>query len=176
MRKLIVLASAAVMTLSLAVPGLAKPDKTPPGQEPPPGATCSDRVFEDPALWQATSASDDFSVTLTAEQPAACVDVTSVAGDWAIHIDALEAAGLEVQIKDSVPGDFCFREGYGGRKHPIPQDIAVWDVPAAAVDACTPGEVGLAADQDPALVFMVSFAPDRRPELPPSVRLDVALP
>ena len=84
------------------------------------------------------------------------------------------AEGLQVQIKDSVPGDFCFREGYGGKKNPIPETIGV-SVPEATIDACTPGEIGLAADQDPALVFMVSFAPERRASAP-SVTLDVTLP
>ncbi len=164
-----------MLTLSLAVPGLAKPDKTPPGQEPLEGLTCSEWEFDEPTLWTVGTA-DTFPVELTADKPAACLDVDSAAGNWIIDITAVEAAGLQVQIKDSVPGDFCFREQYGGKKNPIPGRIVVTDVPKAGVDACTPGEVGLAADQHPALVFMVSFAPERRSNEPPSVTIDVTLP
>ena len=176
MRKLLALASISVLTLTLAVPGLARPDKTPPGQEPPKGLTCADWEFDDPTLWTVGSASDDFSVPLTPEKPAACFDVSSAEGEWIIDIvEAVDVAGLQVQIKDSVPGDFCFREGYGGKKNPIPNEpIEVW-VPAAGIDACTPGEVGLAADQDPQLVFMVSFAPERGASTP-SVTIEVDLP
>lgn len=185
MRKLLALASISVLTLTLAVPGLAaKPDKTPPGQEPPAGLTCADWEFDDPTLWTVGSASDDFSVKLdvdegSPETQVACFDVSSAEGDWIIDIvEAVDVAGLQVHIKDSQPGDFCFREGYGGKKNPIPspiEPIVVTDVPAADIDACTPGEVGLAADGHEDLVFMVAFTPERGASTP-SVTIEVDLP
>ncbi len=66
-------------------------------------------------------------------------------------------------MKDSVPGDICYRGSFGKKKNPIPDSPWTIDVEisAAAIDACTPGEVGLAADQDPALVFAVAYSPER---------------
>lgn len=185
MRKLLALASVSVLTFSLAVPGVARPDKNPPGQEPLEGLTCQERLeldqFDESDLWTVGSASGDFFVKLdvdegSPETQVACFDVSSAEGDWIIDIvEAVDVAGLQVQIKDSVPGDFCFREGYGGKKNPIPNEpIEVW-VPAAGIDACTPGEVGLAADGHEDLVFMVSFAPERGASTP-SVTIEVDLP
>ncbi len=163
MRRLLALTSVAVLTLTLAVPaGAAKPPKDPPGQNPLPGVTCGEAEFEDPGLYTIGSASDDFTVILTPSRPASCMDVTSNAGDWKISLTTVGAAYLEVQIKDSVPGDFCYREGFGKKKNPIPESPwSIEGLPAAAIDACTPGEVGLATDEDPALVFMVAYAPER---------------
>ncbi len=181
MRRLLALTSVAVLTLTLAVPaGAAKPPKDPPGQEPLEGLKCLEWEFDDPTLWTVGSIGSgvsEFLVKLTAANPAACFDVSSGEGEWVVDIVAVEAAGLQVQIKDSVPGDFCFREGYGGRKNPIPEQIVV-SVPAAdRFDACTPeGEVGLAADQAQELVFMVALSPEKRASSPPSVTVSVDLP
>ncbi|MDF1595583.1 MAG: hypothetical protein P1T08_05745 [Acidimicrobiia bacterium] len=145
----------------------AKKPVPPPGPEPMIGLTCEEWTF-DPELLQIDSVEDDFDLVLGFDPvlgednpPAACVDVVSLPGTWRIRIDAVSAASLQVHVKDSVPGDFCYRESFGKKTNPIPDTIDV-ETPAAAIDACTDGEVGLAADQDAALVFMVAYTPERK--------------
>ncbi len=160
MRKTTSVLLALGILVTLQAPVSAKKPVPPPGPEPVIGLTCEKRTFEDPDLWQIGS-EVDFPLTLDADHPAACFDVISGEGTWQLDIDAESAAYLQVQVKDSVPGDFCYRENFGKKTNPIPDTIDVW-IPAAAIDACTAGEVGLAADQDPALVFMVSYTPERK--------------
>ena len=150
--------------VTLPASAAARKPASPPGQEPVIGLTCEQRTFENPQLWQIGSAESDFELILDADHPAACFDVVSQEGTWGIGIDAVSVASLQVQLKDSIPGDFCYRESFGKKTNPIPASPWTIDVesPAAAIDACTPGEVGLAADQDPALVFMVSYTPERK--------------
>lgn len=154
----VILALGILMTLQ--APVSAKKPVPPPGPEPMIGLTCEQWAVEHPQFAQIGGADNDFELVLDADQPSACIDVASLQGTWRIAIDAESAASLEVQVKDSVPGDFCYRGSFGKKKNPIPDMIDV-EIPAAAIDACTPGEVGLAADQDPALVFAVGYSPER---------------
>lgn len=158
----VILALGILMTLQ--APVSAKKPVPPPGPEPMIGLRCDDeRTIEHPELWQFRpgDTNEDFEVILDADHPAACFDVVvSQKGTWQITLDAESAASLEVQVKDSMPGDFCYRGSFGKKKNPIPDMIDV-EIPAAAIDGCTPGEVGLAADQDPALVFAVAYSPER---------------
>ena len=147
--------------VALPAPADAKKPVPPPGPEPIIGHTCEQWAVENPQFAQVDDADNDFELILDADHPAACFDVVSQAGTWQIDIDVEPAAFLEVQVKDSIPGDFCYRGSFGKKKNPIPDTIEV-EMPAAALDACTPGEVGLVADQDPALVFMVAYTPERR--------------
>ena len=154
-----------VLGMLMALPATAGAKKPPPGQEPFPGLTCQAWFkSHDDSLFQVGVENNDFSLTLDSDTPAACFDVDSQAGDWEISLETIKVASLQMQIKDSVPGDFCFREGWGKKKNPIPD--SPWSInvriPEATIDACTPGEVGLAADQDPKLVFMVSYTPERK--------------
>lgn len=146
--------------VTLPASAVAKKPAQPPGQEPMIGLTCEQWAVENPQFAQTGDADNDFELTLDADHPSACFDVVSDGGAWQIVIDAESAASLEVQVKDSIPGDFCYRGSFGKKKNPIPGMIDV-EIPAAAIDACTPGEVGLAADQDPALVFLVAYSPER---------------
>jgi hypothetical protein len=149
------------LLVALPAPANAKKPTPPPGPEPVIGLTCAQWAVEHPQFAQTGDADNDFEMTLDADNPVACYDVVvSQAGTWQITIDAESAASLEVQVKDSIPGDFCYRGSFGKKKNPIPDMIDV-EIPAAAIDACTPGEVGLAADQDPALVFVVAYSPER---------------
>lgn len=154
----VILALGILMTLQ--APVSAKKPVPPPGPEPMIGLTCEQWAVEHPQFAQIGGADNDFELVLDADQPSACIDVASLQGTWRIAIDAESAASLEVQVKDSIPGDFCYRGSFGKKKNPIPDMIDV-EIPAAAIDACTPGEVGLAADQDPALVFAVAYSPER---------------
>ncbi len=149
------------LLVGLPAPANARKPVPPPGPEPLIGLTCEQWAVENPQFANVGDAEDDFEVTLDADHPAACYDVVSQAGTWQISVDAESAAYLHVQLKDSVPGDFCYRESFGKKANPIPGSLTV-EMPEATIDACTPGEVGLAADEDPALVFMVSYTPDRK--------------
>ncbi len=160
MRKTTSVLLALGLLVTLQAPVNAKKPTPPAGPVPVIGDTCGERTFEDSDLWQIGSADDDFVLILDAAHPAACIDVASLQGTWRIRIDAVSEASLEVQVKDSIPGDFCYRGSFGKKKNPIPDMIDV-EIPAAAIDACTPDEVGLAADQDPALVFVVAYSPER---------------
>lgn len=157
----VILALGILMTLQ--APVSAKKPVPPPGPEPMIGLTCEQWAVEHPQFAQIGGADNDFELVLDADQPSACIDVASLQGTWRIAIDAESAASLEVQVKDSMPGDFCYRGSFGKKKNPIPDSPWMIDVeiPAAAIDGCTPGEVGLAADQDPALVFAVAYSPER---------------
>lgn len=148
------------LLVALPAPVSAKRPAPPPGPEPVIGRTCEQWAVEHPQFAQIGGADNDFVLILDADQPSACIDVASLQGTWRIAIDAVSASSLEVQVKDSVPGDICYRGSFGKKKNPIPDMIDV-EIPAAAIDACTPGEVGLAADQDPALVFAVAYSPER---------------
>jgi hypothetical protein len=160
MRKTTSVLLALGILLTLPATASAKKPAPPPGPEPMIGLTCEQWAVEHPQFAQIGGADNDFDLILDADHPTACFDVVSREGTWQIAIDAESAASLEVQVKDSIPGDFCYRGSFGKKKNPIPDMIDV-EIPAAAIDACTPGEVGLAADQDPALVFVVGYSPER---------------
>ena len=116
MRKLVALASVAVLTLALAVPGLAaKPDKTPAGPERN-GRTCADSPFR--------SDMTDFNKTLNGSEelthtflmhtflpgePSLCIDLLNLAqATMTITVtDSENAYGVGSNVKDSYPGDVC---------------------------------------------------------------------
>lgn len=149
MRKLMMML--VVMALLMAFPVAA-------GAKKPPklvGHTCQDYGF-DLSSWQVGDSDGDFLVTLTSDRPAACWDVISDEGDWSFQIAADGAvAGLQMHVKNSVPGDKCWAEDWKVKgKHSIPPSWASPSTPAAIELAC--GD-RVATDEAASLVFMPSY-------------------
>ena len=176
MKKLIMMLVVMALLMAFPVAAVAKKPAQPPGQEPFPGLTCQ-AWFEshDETLWQVGIPDDfpveegDFRVTLTPAQPAACIDVTSaVAGVWNFEIDAVKVASFNMQIKDSVPGDMCWRDAWSNKKASLPDLLSTPEIPIATINAC-PGDDftdGGYAEPEPSidhpLVFGVAYSPERR--------------
>ena len=176
MKKLLMML--AVMALLMAFPAAAGAKKPPPGQEPFPGSMCAEHTFDDPSLWYVGTEGQDFELTLPPEPDspvrAACIDVSSFEGEWNFEIEAADVASFNMQIKDSVPGDMCWRDSWSStKKTDLPDSLSTPEVvPAATFNAC-PGDDF--TDESEPLVFMVGYSPDRRAETS-SLTIKVNLP
>lgn len=110
MRKLPALASVAVLTLSLAVPGLAKPGNRPPGPERD-GHTCEDSPLrEGSAAFNRTwDGSEPLVHTFLPGEPSLCIDLTNDApATMTITVTGSQNANsVGGNVKDSYPGDVC---------------------------------------------------------------------
>ena len=176
MRRLVIMLIA--VGLLMAFPGAAgaKKPPAPPGQDPYPGETCAERTFDDPAMWYIGTANDDFTLTLPPDSDlrVACIDVTSLEGVWTFEIDAVGVASFTMQIKDSVPGDICWRDAWSStKKTDLPESLTTPGLmPAATFNAC-PGDDF--TDESEPLVFMVGYSPEKRAETS-SLTIHVNLP
>ena len=168
MKKLMIILVALGLLMALPAAAGAKKPPAPPGQEPYPGETCAERTFDDP--WYIGTADDDFTVTLytnsddlDSDLRAACIDVTSLEGVWEFDIDAVGVASFNMQIKDSVPGDMCWRDAWSKtKKTDLPEALSTpWVIPEATFNAC-PGDDF--TDESESLVFAVGYSPERRAE------------
>ena len=86
--------------------------------------------------------------------------MTSLEGVWNFKIEAAEVASFNMQIKDSVPGDMCWRDAWTETKKTyLPDSVSTPEaIPVATFDAC-PGDDF--TDDAESLVFMVAYTPTR---------------
>lgn len=97
----------------------------PPSGELTPGYPCDEA---------ATPVTDDFTVTLTAANRSACIDVLSAGGDWNFTISTDGRVNmLWMVVKDSQPGDHCYQADLW--RSTFPTSITR-PVPAATINAC----------------------------------------
>ncbi len=182
---LLVLAVAVVIALPA---GAAKPDcidepSRPwcePAEDPegPVGLTCEETAADGwdyvDVTWQDEKT---FTVVLT-DRLGACVDVTSVAGEWTIDVKVGSAREVYLAVGDSVsPGDMCW--GYGHYDSPealVTDDVILLvDLPASTINACDdPATSNTYDDGDLRLTFNASYAGRRK--LVTAVIITVTLP
>jgi hypothetical protein len=165
----ILLAIVAMIAGLLAAPGtaLAKPGNGNGHDKENTGYTCADYK----AMYE--SDNDSFSVgTVDATPPGelkfevdlgagetACWDVTGTrAGDWTITAEANEAyvANIALQIKDSVPGDLCYRNNSWISDEILGSTYVTVGVPEAIENACTDDDPFTFSDDAPSLVFLAA--------------------
>jgi len=97
----------------------------PPDGELTPGYPCDEA---------AVPVTGQFTVTLTAANSSACIDVLSGEGDWNFTISTAGPVNtLWMVVKDSQPGDFCYQADLWRKT--IPTSITR-TVPAATINAC----------------------------------------
>ena len=100
--------------------------------------------------------------------------MTSLEGEWNFLIEAAGVASFNMQIKDSVPGDMCWRDYWSKtKKTDLPGSLSTpWVIPEATFNAC-PGDDF--TDDAESLVFGVGYSPERRAEKS-SLTITVTLP
>ena len=140
---LTMLALAALLVVTVAPAGARGRDSTgPPAQEPTGGTTCVDNGAPAGDLkWDDNDSG--FTITLTADDDYACVDVLwATAGKWQITVTGEGARSLTLVPRDSVaPGDSCGgamlrRDAvYGVLTLPLDEDTRN-EIPAGYVNAC----------------------------------------
>lgn len=101
---------------------------------------------------------DDHTFVLTMTSPGyPCVDVEAPAGTWVVAVDVGSAREVSVQLRSSVPGDWCWSE------HVRSDTTLYLDAPASTPNACLipgAGEESIEDAADP-LAFTVYVAGKR---------------
>lgn len=150
---LMVIALAMVLTVSGPAAGGpdCDPEKNPdhphcqdpsPLPDHPDGATCEDSG--DPWI----AATNGFSHTMT--DKLLCVDwTTTKEASWTIEAELNGAKGFFATIRDSHPGDFCWRADEG---------MTIVDLPVAAIDVCGPEYTDLADPPEKATPFALTLS------------------
>jgi hypothetical protein len=169
MRRTWIISLAVVMTLMMALPaGAKKPDK-PPGQpEPINGMSCLEWFGEStPVAWE----DNTFTLSKT-HSDWTCVDLADVpAGTWTVGVVVGDAREVTVQLRSSVPGDWCWVESTR-----VDAVFTFPNTPASEPNACPIGGAGgeTIPDEDPALAFTVLYTGKKT--LSDPVEITVTLP
>lgn len=156
MKRLIALVSVVVLTLSLAVPGLAKPGNRPPGPERD-GHTCGTSPLRDGSA--AFNTTWDGSAPLVYRflpgEPSLCIDLTNDApATMTITVTGSQNANsVGGNVKDSYPGDVCALFDMIDLRDATTGSTSV-SIPGSAIDACGT----LWTDDLPSLVSSVVVA------------------
>lgn len=140
-----------VVGLLMAFPGVASAAKG--GKPITVGKTCAELVANG-AVWNPGSF-DGFSYTATVP---ACIDIGNVPpGDWTVSWTITEGdrgsvEGLLFMIKDSMPGDTCWREEV--LSPALLGGTTAMDIPPSGADACG---TGFAEAQEPEPLAFVAM-------------------
>ena len=190
MRKTCILAAVVAMVAALlAVPGtaLAKSDKAGPKKST--GYTCAQfktlyAPGDDSFLVGAANAAT-FEVELASGETV-CWDVSgTAAGHWTITAapdgdSAVYVRNIALQIKDSIPGDLCYREDYWVHETLLETSFSTTVlIPEATKNACTDGDRLSFSDDADSLVFLAAASdtgPGKKSPAVGTVTITVTLP
>ncbi len=178
---------AAVTALALASTAVAAP---PDGKGPPDrddggieGMTCA-QYFEDPeyqgdrVMLVDGATVDGFQLTLTESSP--CIDIVNVeAGLWKVSVEMGNAREVQVRLRSSVPGDWCWVETTKVDRTDLTDPGAyMLDSPKSEPNACAPpfGQGGAGGDSindaNPALAFDVMVSRGKKLADPVVITVD----
>ncbi len=115
--------------------------------------TCAD-AFGTNYVWNTTSDPGPYEqLTLNPEVPTACIDLTTMGGDFTVSFtnNGARVATYYASVRDSVPGNHCVDDpGWNETGDPL----TLAGVPPSGMEAC--GESPNYPDTDPALALWVA--------------------
>lgn len=144
--------------LALGPPKCDDPKSTHPkcaGETPQhPGLTCAEEYADLLGVAHQWNGQDTYSLELNPSVPSACIDLTNeVPITLTVSIADTNGRSLSYNVADSRPGDDC--TPWKSVDLTEPYEPFAHDLPAATVNACTPGGEGDFSDSDDALaVYM----------------------
>lgn len=97
MRRVLAIFTALAVVLALATPASAKRDKPP--KPPTEGQTCQQ---------SGDAETGDLDLVMSAAMSEACIDWIPTPGTWQVVVTTGTARSVAFNVKDSVPGDYCF--------------------------------------------------------------------